>query len=141
MRHKGSIFHYLHILLPLLAGALIYILFSKDVYFVKFLPVPIMEAGALEPYMLNNPFLKILRNYVPDILWGYALVFALFQAMDNNTADINKVLFVAALFSVVMELLQLSSKVKGTFDVLDIAVMLVAEVFAVFIIKKYLGGN
>ena len=134
---------YLHIVLPLLAGALIYVYLSPQVYFVKCLPQQIISVSIPVSIPVSMPggltkryeFLKVIRNYLPDMLWGYALVFALFRIFGNNRADIKTVFGIAFIFSACMELLQLSSGVKGTFDVLDIVAMCAAELFAVFIIK------
>ncbi|MBR5799981.1 MAG: hypothetical protein IKY23_07940 [Lachnospiraceae bacterium] len=108
---------------------------------MKCIPQNLTGAGLLQTLPEQYCFFRVLRNYLPDMLWGYALVFALFQIVGNNAADTKKVMVISFLFSAFMELLQLSSSVKGTFDVLDIGAMLVAEVFAVFIINNYyLGG-
>jgi hypothetical protein len=74
---------------------------------------------------------------VLDMMWGYALVFALYFIMGNNAAGLTKLIMIASFFSTVMELLQLTPFVRGTFDVLDIIVEILAEATAVFIIKKH----
>jgi len=81
--------------------------------------------------------MRFVRNYLLDMLWGYALVFALSLFTGNNTAEIRKIFIIAVIFSAVMEILQLTSIAKGTFDVFDIIVEFLAEVTAVFIIKKH----
>jgi hypothetical protein len=68
-----------------------------------------------------------VRNYLPDILCGYALVFSLAFIFGNNAVQIEKIFIIAFSFSVAMKLLQLMPSVHGTFDVLDIVVEFLAE--------------
>lgn len=44
---------------------------------------------------------------------------------------------IAGMFSTIMEVLQVTGCVKGTFDVMDIIVEIIAELMAVFIIKRH----
>ena len=69
------------------------------------------------------------------MLWGYALVFAIFFVLGNNAADIWKSFIIAFSFSTVMEYLQITPFANGTFDICDIMFEFLAEVVAVFIIK------
>ena len=123
-----------NILLPLLAGASLYIISSPNVIFLKYLKLRIVIASEL-----MNPhiwFWPILRNYIPDMLWGYSLVFAVYMIIDNNAASM-RMLFYVLVFSIFLELLQLLPTVPGTFDLLDILVEGASEMLAVIIIKKY----
>lgn len=123
-----------NILLPLLAGASLYIISSPNVIFLKYLKLRIVIASEL-----MNPhiwFWPILRNYIPDMLWGYSLVFAVYMIIDNNAASM-RMLFYVLVFSIFLELLQLLPTVPGTFDLLDILVEGASEMLAVIITKKY----
>ena len=123
-----------NILLPLLAGASLYIISSPNVIFLKYLKLRIVIASEL-----MNPhiwFWPILRNYIPDMLWGYSLVFAVYMIIDNNAASMRMLIYVLV-FSIFLELLQLLPTVPGTFDLLDILVEGASEMLAVIIIKKY----
>ena len=133
MQNK-RVFMLSNILLPLLAGASLYIISSPNVIFLKYLKLRIVIASEL-----MNPhiwFWPILRNYIPDMLWGYSLVFAVYMIIDNNAASM-RMLFYVLVFSITLELLQLFPMIPGTFDLLDIFVEGVAEMLAVIIIKKY----
>ena len=81
--------------------------------------------------------MQFVRNYFLDMMWGYALVYALYLFTGNDTAELMKILIIAFIFSAIMEVLQLTPFVRGTFDIFDIIVEFLAEVSAVFIIKKY----
>lgn len=67
--------------------------------------------------------------------WAYALIFSLYAALGNNAANLKKIFLVAFVFSAVMEFLQLTPLVKGTFDVFDILCETLAEGIAVFVIN------
>ena len=123
-----------NILLPLLAGASLYIISSPNVIFLKYLKLRIVIASEL-----MNPhiwFWPILRNYIPDMLWGYSLVFAVYMIIDNNAASMRMLIYVLV-FSIFLELLQLLPTIPGTFDLLDILVEGASEMLAVIMIKKY----
>jgi hypothetical protein len=101
-----------------------------------------MGAGFHITCMWANPIvLRFVRNYMLDILWGYALVFALYFALGNNTAELWKIFIIAIAFSAAMETLQLTPIISGTFDVFDIMAEFFAETVAVFIIKYYFSGG
>ena len=123
-----------NILLPLLAGASLYIISSPNVIFLKYLKLRIVIASEfIKP---NIWFWPILRNYIPDMLWGYSLVFAVYMIIDDNAASM-RILIYVLVFSIFLELLQLLPTIPGTFDLLDILVEGASEMLAVIIIKKY----
>ncbi len=125
----------------ILLGAFIYYIASPDVLFVSFVNRLLDIQPNAAGIKMGGVFFSTVRNFVPDFLWGYALVFALSFFIDNNAAGLKKILITALVFSAVMESLQLTVFVGGTFDVLDIAVEFLAEVIAVFIIKNIISGG
>lgn len=129
-------FMYMNVLIPLIIGGVLYYAVSPEVIFVEQID---RLTGMNLHINCKTTFIKIIRNYVPDILWAYALMFALILIMGNKTADIWKMYMVAGLFSILIEVLQLTGLVKGTFDIKDIIVEIIAELVAVFIIKKQVG--
>jgi hypothetical protein len=126
----------MNILLPILIGGSLYYLVSPDVIFVQqtdnFLGIGFHVADIGKDFFV----MKFIRNYLLDMMWSYALIFALFALDDNNTANLLKIFPGAFSFSTIMEFLQLTPIAKGTFDVCDIAAEFLAEVIAVFIIKR-----
>lgn len=132
---KISFIVILNFLVPIALGSIIYYLFSPDVLFVQ--KIDEVFGGGLHLYRIaeGNTAFRIFRNYFPDMLWAYALIFALFFVSGNKTAEISKIFLIAFSFSAVMELLQMAPLVKGTFDMFDIVAEFIAEIFAVFIIK------
>ncbi len=127
-------FMYINISVSMIIGSLIYYLISPEVIFVE-------KISSMTGWKVNigyeNNVIKIIRSYVPDILWAYALMFSLVVITGNKTAGIWKMYIVAALFSTIIEMLQLTGMFKGTFDIVDIIVELMAEIIAVFIIKVH----
>lgn len=127
-------FMYMNIAVSMILGSLIYYLISPEVIFVE-------KIDGMTDWKLHigyeNKAIKIIRSYVPDILWAYALMFSLVVITGNKTAGIWKMYVVAVLFSTIIELLQLTGAIKGTFDIADIIVELIAELIAVFIIKVH----
>lgn len=127
----------LNVICPIVIGAFIYYLISPDVIFVK--KIDTIVGGIINIHIIpiNNIFLKLVRNYFLDMMWGYALVFALFCIIGNNTVKTEKILLIAFSFSTAMEIIQIAPFVRGTFDIFDIGVEFLAEIIAVFIINKF----
>ena len=127
-----------NIIIPIISGAVIYYLISPEVIFVKWIDGFVGNGLHISGINTNNIILGFIRNYFLDMLWGYALVFALFLAIGNNAADLIKTFLIAFLFTTAMEIFQITSIAMGTFDVWDIVAMFSAEIIAVFIIKNLL---
>ena len=125
----------LNIICPVIIGAFIYYLISPDVFFVKKIDAVIGDVINIHITPAGN-FFKLVRNYFLDMLWGYALVFALFYIIGNNAVKIGKILGIAFIFSAAMEFIQISTFIQGTFDIFDIGVEFLAEIVAAFIINK-----
>lgn len=142
-KSKRNIFLIINILAPILIGATIYYLISPDVIFVKQIDTFLGKGIHINHISSTFKLIKFIRNYILDMIWGYALIFSLFYILGNNTAELLKIFLIAFTFSAVMEFLQLTSITIGTFDVFDIIVEFLTEVTAVFIIKNYFlrGGT
>lgn len=126
----------LHIICPMAVGALIYYIASPDVIFVKKIMDLTGETTCMPAFRTDSIFLRLVRNYLPDMVWGYSLFFALFCIIGNHAADVWKVFWLVFLFSTVMEMMQKVSFIPGTFDVFDIFAELLAETAAACIIYK-----
>lgn len=141
MKRQKKLFLIFNFTVPLLFGTMIYYFLSPDVVFVKIIDELIGKRpdflGATYFNLLLEDYyvVKLVRCYLLDGLWGYALMFALYYIFSNNTANLTKIFFMAFSFSILMEILQLTSLAKGTFDFIDIVALFLAEIFAVFIIK------
>ena len=133
------LFLIINVLIPLLIGALLYYVFSPDVIFVSFIDSFLGRMGIHINYIDygGTVILRFVRNYLLDMIWAYTLVFAMSFILCNNAAEIMKMMIIIVCFTVVMEMLQCTNLVNGTFDILDIVVELLAEFIAVFIIKKH----
>ena len=131
---KRTVFLIINILIPIGLGAVIYYLVSPDVLFVK--QIDLLLGKAMHFEVANDiSVVKFIRNYFLDMLWAYALVFALSLIICRNAAQLWETFMIAFIFSAILELLQITPVVQGTFDIWDIMVELIAELVAVFIIK------
>jgi hypothetical protein len=135
MGKQRDLYHILKgVIFPVVIGALLYYLIAPDVIFVK----KIDDILGLKIHITvpaENVGYRFLRNYLLDMLWAYALVQALFYILGNNAASLGKAFVIAFSFSTAMEVLQLTTIFKGTFDLGDIMMEFLAEMLAVFIIK------
>ena len=126
-----------NIIIPILIGAVIYFLTSPDVFFVKAVGAFFKLSDRMIVTNFANLLIRFVRNYIPDMAWGYALVFSLYAiAGDQTEKGLYNLAFIAIVFSVAIEIIQMTHIIRGTFDLWDIAAELLTEVTAVFIIKK-----
>ncbi len=127
MSRSRKIFMFANIALSLLVGTCIYVLLSPDVAFVS-----LVYDGSNASSVLPRMEWQIFRNYVPDMLWAYALVFAVTAIMNGVLTG--KTLLLVLAFSALMEIIQIIPGICGTFDPADILVEGIAAVFAAIMI-------
>lgn len=113
----------LNILIPLLISSLIYYLFCPEVIFVKNIVFSIP----------SNPLFTLVRNYFMDMSWAYALSFSIYYITDNRA----KTFTVSALFSISVEVLQLTPLINGTFDIVDIFAMVQSICLSILVIDFF----
>ena len=133
---KNRVFLLVNIIFPLLVGAVIYWFTSTDVIFME--AVRSFWGTPSHTWISNTDgeIIRIIRYYLSDILWAYALVFALYFSIGNSAARVKTAFVIAVVFSAVMEVIQLSPVIPGTFDMNDILVEVMAETIAALIIKN-----
>lgn len=127
----------LHSIVPIFLGGVIYYIFSPSVLFVKTIDALIGMEFHITVLGKTSVLYEFVRNFFLDMLWAYALIFGLFYMIGSNAASLWKIFLIALSFSLVLEILQITPIAKGTFDFWDIVVEVLAEGFAVLIIKKY----
>jgi len=132
---KKSVFMTLNIIIPLFIGMVLYYLLTPDVFFVKIIDRIINREVHRGEIPLHSGMLRMLRFYFLDMCWAYALTFSIHIILGSNTANLWKSYLITVVFSTVMELLQLTAFVTGTFDVIDVLCEALAAWIAVFIIK------
>lgn len=120
-----------NIIIPLLCGGLVYLISSPDVIFVNIINTHIKTITPIVSF--NSVVGRFLRNYLLDILWAYALVFAIYFIVD--TAEVWRILVLTMVFSIILEAVQVFDFVPGTFDVWDILFEGIAETLAAIFIK------
>ena len=126
-----------NIIIPILIGTVIYCFTSPDVFFVKAASTFFKLYDRIIVSDFGNLLIRFVRNYIPDMAWGYALVFSLYAiAGDQTEKGLYILALIAIVFSVAIEIFQITPIMRGTFDRWDVAAELLTEVTAVFIIKK-----
>jgi hypothetical protein len=111
-------------LFSLIAGITIYLLFRdlNNMLLFAWVPKPIFAGTALIP-LRPSFFSNILRYNLPDTLWFLSAVlffrYLWFYRIKTQKVYIHYFYAVAAIF----EISQLSEKVPGTFDLLDLFFM------------------
>ena len=86
----------------------------------------------------QNFILAFIRNYIPDILWTISF-YCISTVFSKNIVK-NYIVFTAIyVFSIGLffELLQLKGIVKGTYDVFDIIIYIIAILVACLIEKNW----
>ena len=125
----------IHILIPLLAGALVYICWvptacvSQIAYKVSGLhPLPETE---------NADTGSFITCYLGDFLWAYSLLFLVALITVHRKRDLIPVLILCILFETGTECLQLTSLMSGTFDFYDIVIEILANLLGCMMICFY----
>ena len=113
-----------HAAVALSVGGIIYLLLRENTYLNDLFNI----YGPLGSYV-DCKIVNILRFYIVDALWGYALVFSLATVLHPIFAAI-----CSAVWGILWEFLQLKGVVSGTFDVFDIYSYLFSAFVALSII-------
>ena len=116
-------------------GALIYALYRPSSQIAVFCD-KIIALNSLRQALVvfENDFIKF---YLPDFLWGISLCFSLFAVFQPSLKGAIIISVVSVFCGICWEILQWTSLVGGTGDVLDIMMYFAAGAFAIFIsIKK-----
>ena len=120
---KYIVFCLSNCIFSLLIGALIYVLVGGNTYINKIITI--------YPMLKNDTvFGELLRFYLADALWAYALTFSLSIFINNFCAGVT-----AFSFGLIWEISQKYSIISGTFDIIDIIMYLAASMLAVLIIQ------
>ncbi len=124
--------------LPLLIGAVIYIMLSEDLLFMKWLFNDISLCDSFHIDMSQNKILQIIRFYIPDMLWSYSLFFGILFTLKIKASNRLTAFVIGIAFISIMEFIQIHPSVSGTFDVMDLIVEIIAIAVAVFVAEKTL---
>ena len=98
---------------------MIYVLFQSDVPIVKVFPRIsgiALDRSADLPGWLH----AVIRNYLPDACWAYALFFSLVWILGDVNPGFMLAFIISAAASALTETAQLLALIPGTFDFLDI---------------------
>ena len=118
----------------ILAGLTYYYLYP-DVLFVK----RIDHIFRIKRHIPDFRFAlwKPIRNYMFDFIWAYSFTSALLLLLAHglNTKQKRQLLYVAFVFEIVIETMQLIPKIPGTFDLLDIVIEIIASICAILILN------
>ncbi len=131
---RKAIWGFWHVLLPLAIGSSIYYCFCPDVLFVKKIDSFLGITRVITPTVFDSFVGKIVRFFLLDAVWAYALTNICFLIMLNNTF---LCFFITVCLGVLMELAQKLRLSPGTFDVLDMIAESAGALLAVIIISKF----
>ena len=137
MDEDKKLFFLINILLPLAVGLLIYAFIGEGTIISgqigKVFPITGIQIRK-DSFWIT----EVIRNYLPDILWAYALTFAVAGVAFNTKKELVAACLICFIFEIVLELVQKSDMVPGTFDYIDIALEVAATAAALSRIIKYL---
>lgn len=131
-----ALFFLSNILFPLTAGFTIYLLFQSDVpivnAFSRFFGISLHSPQSLPVWMHT-----IVRNYLPDAFWAYALVFSMVFILGCSKLHCRLAFIISSFISLLTETAQLLALIPGTFDILDTLIEIIAAALALFIIIQF----
>ena len=80
-------------------------------------------------YRNSYIFYPWVSNYLPDGLWAFSFSSSLFLVLEHKKYLINLIIVIG--FGITFEFMQWANVIKGTFDIVDIAIYIVANMMAI----------
>ncbi len=117
--------------ISLCLGLCIYLFFRQGTYIHKILTI----SNGFWLSEINFFWDSLVRYALPDFLWGYALSMMLY-ALWLPKKKIYLISYVSASLGVMWEILQLLSIAKGTFDIIDCGMYILASWISYISYKK-----
>lgn len=133
-KKRRTILFLINICIPLVVGLFIYLIYDADTYVTGFFHSLFGKSKGI--YIRDGITRQIIRNYLADGCWAYALTFSVMFFMEKKESNLIIGGLVCFAFSLLMEVCQNSRIIHGTFDVFDIVIEAVFIVLALTIIKK-----
>lgn len=121
----------LNVIAPVLIGAILYYLFFPEAVFVRLID-NLLGSPYHIPVNVDNILIKLIRFYLLDFLWAYALMSAVILIFKND----RRVFVIILIFEIVLELIQLLPSIRGTFDVCDIGIEILASIFVIKLSRR-----
>ena len=121
----------LNVIAPVLIGAILYYLFFPEAVFVRLID-NLLGSSYHIPVNVDNILIKLIRFYFLDLLWAYALMSAVILIFKNDS----RVFVIILIFEIVLELIQLLPSIRGTFDVCDIGIEILASIFVIKLSRR-----
>ena len=121
----------LNVIAPVLFGAILYHLFFPDAVFVRLID-NLLGSSYHIPVNVDNILIKLIRFYFLDFLWAYALMSAVILIFKNDS----RVFVIILIFEIVLELIQLLPSIRGTFDVCDIGIEILASILVIKLSRR-----
>ena len=121
----------LNVIAPVLIGAILYYLFFPDAVFVRLID-NLLGSSYHIPVNVDNILIKLIRFYFLDFLWAYALMSAVILIFKNDS----RVFVIILIFEIVLELIQLLPSIRGTFDVCDIGIEILASILVIKLSRR-----
>ena len=121
----------LNVIAPVLIGAILYYLFFPEAVFVRLID-NLLGSSYHIPVNVDNILIKLIRFYFLDFLWAYALMSAVILIFKNDS----RVFVIILIFEIVIELIQLLPSIRGTFDVCDIGIEILASILVIKLSRR-----
>ena len=121
----------LNVIAPVLIGAILYYLFFPEAVFVRLID-NLLGSSYHIPVNVDNILIKLIRFYFLDFLWAYALMSAVILIFKNDS----RVFVIILIFEIFLELIQLLPSIRGTFDVCDIGIEILASILVIKLSRR-----
>ena len=121
----------LNVIAPVLFGAILDYWFFPEAGFVRIID-NLLGSSYHIPVNVDNILIKLIRFYFLDFLWAYALMSAVILIFKNDS----RVFVIILIFEIVLELIQLLPSIRGTFDVCDIGIEILASILVIKLSRR-----
>lgn len=132
MVKSQKIFLALNIFISFGIGCFIYAFFKRGTYINSFFSLFGLSLYVSVP---DNLFFSVLKNWLGDFLWAYALTFSMYTVLKKLKYGLACSAAAAFLTGAALEIAQKTGAISGTFDLVDIAAEGTAVILSIIIIK------
>ncbi len=133
---RPFLFYFLNIVIPLLIGLFIYLTLRRDAFISVVLNRYVSLPELSYPKLPEWPGL-FLRYYASDMLWAYALCFAVQFILGYSRRNQRISFLLCAGLVVLIELLQKYAVIHGTFDLFDIVAETCSVCISLLTVRLY----
>lgn len=128
----------IHIILPLIIGAFLYIYFRNDsIIFKRSINLELIKGDSKKIEIYHPKVADWIIYSLPDGLWVYSFSAVLYSIWGKNFSGIKIIIFIPFVVLCILETLQYFKIITGTFDFMDIFISFIMSILLIINFKLF----